>query len=449
MPTDHDAPPAFTLVLTPERPALIIGRPTTVNVLVRVQAPPAPVDAPLRRPLHLALVLDRSGSMCGQPLDAAKRCARHIVDGLAPDDRAAIFAFDDEVTCVAPLTRGDGKLALATALEDLRSGGSTDLHAGWRAGAEALAGSLASSEIHRVILLSDGAANHGETDPEAIAAQCKALAQRGVTTSTYGLGRDFNESLMLAMASAGHGNAYYGETAADLAEPFAAEFALLGSLCARGLVVKVNAPNDIPVTIRNGYPAVEGERNAWRLPDLAYASEAWALVELTVDLKDSYPDEALLVPITVSVAAATSDSAALFLMASLQPLTAVGPATFESLAADSIVARRLLELDAADALAVVREAVEAQDWSRVARLVDVAKARFAGHEWAAAVLATIERLAGERDRRRAAKESAFASRSMRARLSTPNEPSFSAADEPAIPSFLRRKGEQGKGRREF
>lgn len=259
MPNTNNTSSVFQLLLTPEKAALVAGGPTTLRVLVRVQAPDLPPGTVKRAPLHLALVLDRWGSMSGAPLEEAKRCARHIVDNLAPGDRAAIFAFDDDITCVAPLTPAVQKLVLATALSSIGSGGRTNLHGGWRAGADELARQLAGDGVHRVILLSDGCANAGETDLETIAGECKALEQRGVSTSTYGLGNDFNEALMLAMAGAGRGNAYYGQTAADLAEPFAAEFALLTSLCARGLVLKVNAPANVGVKLRNDYDPVEGE----------------------------------------------------------------------------------------------------------------------------------------------------------------------------------------------
>ena len=88
--------------------------------------------------------------------------------------------------------------------------------------------------LARVILLSDGNANVGETtDTAAIAALCAEIAANGVTTSTYGLGRSFNEELMVEMAKQGHGNPYYGDTAADLFEPFAEEFDLIANLYAR------------------------------------------------------------------------------------------------------------------------------------------------------------------------------------------------------------------------
>jgi Ca-activated chloride channel family protein len=444
MPTSNDTQPAFKLLLTPDRPALIAGHSTTLRVLARIQAPEPPTDASPRRPLHVAIVLDRSGSMSGVPLDEAKRCARHMLHGLAAGDRAAIFAFDDEVTRVASLTPANDKLALAIALETIASGGSTNLHGGWRAGTDELAGKLLGDDVHRVILLSDGCANAGETDVESIEGQCKALAQRDVSTSTYGLGNDLNESLMLAMASAGRGNAYYGQTAADLAEPFAAEFALLTSLCARGLVLKVQAPANVAVKLRNDYTPVDGDALAWHLPDLAFASEAWALFELTIDAGATPNAGTIALPITVSVQASTSDSAPLFLMGSLPALSVIDGADWEAMPANALVAQRALELDAADAVADVRTAIEAKDWKRAQQLVDAAATRFAQHEWASAIIATMRRLVGDRDQL-AAKEASFSVNRMRRRLASPAEPAFSVAEQEAIPAFLRRKVEQGKG----
>jgi Ca-activated chloride channel family protein len=94
MSNTNNTQPALKLLLTPDRLALAARDPTILRVLARVQAPAAAVDALPRRPLHLALVLDRSGSMSGAPLQEAKRCARHIIDSLAPGDRAAIFALE-------------------------------------------------------------------------------------------------------------------------------------------------------------------------------------------------------------------------------------------------------------------------------------------------------------------------------------------------------------------
>jgi len=446
MPDIRNNVPAFKLLLTPDKAALTAESATTLRVLVRMQAPELPPGTIPRAPLHLALVLDRSGSMNGAPLEEAKRCARNIIDSLAPGDRAAIFVFDDQIERVAPLTPAADKLALSAALAGIGAGGTTNLHGGWRAGADELLAQLAGEDVHRVILLSDGCANAGETGLEQISLQCKTFAQRGVSTSTYGLGNEFNEALMLAMASAGRGNAYYGQTAADLAEPFAAEFALLTSLCARGLVLKVNSPAGVGVKLRNSYEPVEGELLTWKLPDLAFAAEAWAILEFEIPATGETGGNVLALPVTVSIQAATQDSTPLFLMAAISPLPVVTAVEWNAMPADELVARRVLELDAADALEAVRACIDADNWAEAERLTNDAVGRFAGNEWAAAILATMRRLIGERDKRLAMKEAAFSSRSMRTRLSLHDEPRFSMAGEPSIPAFLRRKPEQGKGK---
>ncbi len=437
---NKDAASAFQLILAPERAALIAGAESVVRVLARMQAPAAPRDTTAHRPLHLALVLDRSGSMNGQPLDEAKRCARNMIDSLAPDDRAAIFAFDENVQCVAPLTPAADKLALSSALASIEVGGTTNLHGGWRAGADELSQNMMGQDVHRVVLLSDGCANAGVVDLEQIALQCKTLARNGVTTSTYGLGAGFNETLMLAMAATGRGNAYYGQTAADLADPFATEFALLTNLCARGLVLKVHAPDGVGVKLRNAYEPVPGETAAWLLPDLAFAAEAWAVLEFTFPATDALK---LAGEITVSVQAATPDSAPVFLMAAFPALVSVDAAQWNALPVDVLAERRVMELDAGDALEAMRAAVEADNWALAQSLADAAQQRFAQLEWATAILATMQRLIASKDKAFSAKEASYARRSLNVRLSSLNEGHLSDEDAQTV-RYLRRRQEQGR-----
>ena len=106
----------------------------------------------------------------------------------------------------------------------------------------------------RVILLSDGNANAGKTtDTGQIAALCAEASATGVTTSTYGLGRDFNEGLMVEMGKRGGGNHYYGDTAADLFVPFAEEFDFISSLYARHVRLSLAAPAGVKITLLNDF----------------------------------------------------------------------------------------------------------------------------------------------------------------------------------------------------
>ena len=434
------------LVLTPEKPAVASGIVNKFNVLARLQAVESSGAA--RTPLSLAVVLDRSGSMSGEPLEEAKRCARMIVDGLGPDDRAAIFAFDDEVQCFAPLTEGGSKHLLAAAIESIASGGSTNLHGGWRAGADALRAGLSHDGLHRVILLSDGNANAGIVDLETIAGEGKELAKAGVSTSTYGLGRDFNEDLMLALATAGRGNAYYGQTALDLAEPFEAELALLSNLCARGVMLKVRTDPTVSVRMLNAYPPVEGESDAWWLPDVAFASEAWAMLEFTVAPEHVAATGDTFAPaVSVSVQAKAPDASPLYVIAGAPSLAVVDLAALNAMPRDPLVETRLLEIGAAKALESVRAALAEGNVAIAKRLLDEASKVYAEHPWAAAILATMQRLVGEGNAAMAVKESRYSARSLNVRLSQKLEPGREVDLSESVPLYLKRRGSQGAGKR--
>ena len=179
-------PTSATLLLTP-LPAAVPAEGGALEVLVRVQAPQRPPQpggqAHQRMPLRLALVVDRSGSMSGEPLQEALRCVQHIGSLLQPDDQLAVVLYDDHVQVPMPLARAPGAQAVQTALAGVDSGGSTDLHAGWETGARELVAGTAGA-ISRVVLLSDGQANHGLTDTTAIASECAQWLQRGVSTTT-------------------------------------------------------------------------------------------------------------------------------------------------------------------------------------------------------------------------------------------------------------------------
>ena len=133
-----------TVFITPIRTAI----PTTggtLDVLVRVQAGAQPAPPPgegkkaaSRAPLRLALVVDRSGSMDGEPLDEAMRCVEHIASRLAPRDELAVVLYDDQVQVPLPLSAAGDPARVRAALDGVRSGGSTNLHAGWLAGARQL-----------------------------------------------------------------------------------------------------------------------------------------------------------------------------------------------------------------------------------------------------------------------------------------------------------------------
>ena len=440
MPNTHSP----QVLITPLKPVLIIGMAQKLPVLVRVQTPDAPPsEKSVRKPYHLSLVIDHSGSMSGEPLREAVRCARHIVDRLDPTDHASLVVFDDRVkTLVGTQPVGDRK-ALHMALARIHEGGSTNLHGGWKAGADGLFPGAAESAVARVILLSDGNANVGEiTDTDPIASLCQQAAEKGVTTSTYGLGRSFNEDLMVAMAQKGRGNHYYGDTAADLFQPFGEEFDLISNLHSRHVKLALGAPPGIKITLRNEYPVEEREGFPLiRLPDIPFGAEAWAIVEL--EIPAGYALESGNQFLQAGVTGSTLEGQPIAYPDATLTLTAVSPAAWDAVLPDSLVAARLAELAAAELLVQARRAADAGDWEAIDRMLAEARQRFAGFPWVIEILESVEEIARERDMARFSKESLYSSRKMHSRLSSKDELG-ATADEGAKASYLRRKKAQGK-----
>lgn len=433
------------LLVIPFKPVLIKGLAQRLPVLIRVQAPdPAPTQGTARMPYHLSLVIDRSGSMSGPPIVEAIRCANYIVDRLAPTDVASLVVFDDRVRMLVSASPVGDRKRLHLALAQVHPGGSTNLHGGWDAGMNSLLPQASEASVARVILLSDGNANVGEiTETEPIATLCAMAAERGVTTSTYGLGRDFNEDLMVSMASRGGGNHYYGDTASDLFEPFAEEFDLIASLFARRVRLSLSAPegvkirlmNDFHIDERDGFPVVA-------LLDIPWGAEAWAMVELEIPAELTTGTDGQFLQAAVS--ATTPDGQPIAYQDAVLNMAVLSAQAWDATLPDPLVMARQLELEAGLLLAKARTAVEQGDWDAIKTLIAEAKQRFADHPWVMEMLSGLADLAQQQDVERFSKESLYSSRKLRSRVSSKSEMLASLVSEAEVPSFLRRKKAQGK-----
>lgn len=435
---------ACSVILTPRRAGLRAGQDNTVELLVRVQAPDAPAEHAAQRPAQaLALVIDRSGSMHGRPLAEARRCAAHLISSLRPSDSVSLVAFDHRVQRLWPaLPVGDG-VAQHAALAAVASGGNTDLHGGWRAGADTLA-EVSGNGLKRVIVLSDGQANTGLTDAAEIAAQCATWADQGISTSTYGLGNGFNEALMVAMARAGGGNHYYGDSAEDLMQPFQQELELLANLCLRELRLTLTTAPGVELEVLNRLPRAEG---GWRLPDLAWGAEGWAVLRLKLTAAVLPPPGQHLPLLQTRVWGRSLDGQSLTLERARLALPVMSGLAFDDLADDELVGRRLAELAAAESLARMRTAAALDDWTAVDRLLAQASRQFAGNAWVAQMLAAMAQIAQGRERERMVKEATYSELALATRLAAKDEgAAFLAAEEAhGRPAYLRRKRTQGKG----
>ncbi len=424
-----------TIKITPLKNCLHAGQAGHMDVLLQIQGPKAPGEKKSRSPLNLALVIDRSGSMGGAPIEEAKKCAIDIVKGLKKKDRIAVIAYDNQVEVVSPIASGDKRDSICAAIRRIQTRGMTDLHGGHLAGAEQVADFIAKDRLTRVILLSDGNANQGEQDPVRIESQVGALAEAGVTTSTYGLGYDFNEDLMTRMAQAGRGNAYYGETAKDLAPEFEAELGILGQTFGKDVRLKVSSPNG-KARVVNDY-LVAGDSTC--LPNLVYEAEVWAVVRIEHG-KLTKGSEHKILEIELAwndIEGAPAQAQTLDLV-----LPAAGKKKFEAAFSDSIVAERVKELEAVDLQKEARTAAGKGDWNTVDTVLGKIRKMAGNNAFVGGVADSLSALAEQRNAVVFSKEAAFATRAMCSRYADIEE---DVSNLVAGSSYTRRKTWQGKG----
>ena len=224
------------------------------HLWVRLEVPRTSAPRP-RLPLDLALVLDRSGSMAGEKITLAKKAAADAVQLLRDSDRCALVAYDDEILRAvrsAPVARAQRE-SLLRAIGTIDARGTTDLFGGWMAGAEEIAES-GDGRLRRVLLLTDGIANVGVTDPDDIVRHVRELAARGVSTTTFGIGRDFDEILVSGMAEAGNGHFYYIERGQQIPDYLAGELGELLTIAAKSVTLALRVSPGVRIQNLNGLP---------------------------------------------------------------------------------------------------------------------------------------------------------------------------------------------------
>lgn len=434
-----------TIEILPLKKGFLRAAADATHVLVRLVAPAQPVTensaSAQRAPLDLALVIDRSGSMSGDPLKAALESSVRIIQGLRSDDRIAVVTFDDHVQVVQPLVAVGDAHDLVTRVRQIESGGSTALFDGWQEGVKQLAPFVKKERIARVILLTDGQANHGLVDEAKIFEHVAKAAGASITTSTVGLGHGFNETLLTGMAKAGEGAANFGQTADDLSEAFEEQFAILSNSFLRQVRITVQGGSDVQARLL-GELLEDGVTRTRKLGTLPWNSALTAVVELKIGA-NAKADSLL----AVNFAAVTKDGTPVAFGPQILVLPEVDLATFSTLQTDVNVAAAVGEAVTGEKLDVIQALVRggqvAEAKQKLAELAQQADLS----EWAREKIIYLTRLV-EDDQIMAMKEMRYASRSFTRSIKgsnvAENSESFNEDIESAKALFLRKKRAAGR-----
>lgn len=249
----HDRPkgPEFTAAI--DRPLVGPGEHRTRHVVVRFRAPNAEGDAGERTPMNLGLVIDRSGSMAGMPLEAAKDAARQLSDRLVAPDRLSLVCFGSDVrTHLAGVVQdGAARAESQRAIDAVRIGGCTNLSGGWLSGCRAVAESMDSGGTahHRVILLSDGKGNQGICEPSELARHAAALRDRGLVSSAIGIGPHYCNRQLEAIAGHGGGMFHHAAEPSDIADIVTQELAETAATTVDAVQIQLRAPDGVEVSV--------------------------------------------------------------------------------------------------------------------------------------------------------------------------------------------------------
>lgn len=257
------------------------GEEQFIYLMVRLRQPEVKAEQE-RLPLNLSFVLDRSGSMTGEKLEYTKAAVQFALEHLGKYDTVSAVAFDDTVRVLFPPGSAAQKDQMSAAVREVYPGGITNLSGGLLKGVGLVRQNVRAGQVNRVILLTDGLANAGVTDPARLAAKAAEVNAAGVSLSTLGVGEDFQEDLLIEIAERGQGNFHFIASPDKIPDIFRQELQGLLTIAAQNVDLSVRPLGGARVTAILGYEPVWGPEVGIALPDMYGGDVKTVLVELAV-----------------------------------------------------------------------------------------------------------------------------------------------------------------------
>ncbi len=226
------------------RPNLVkLGEPQLIYVLLEVGPREEKTTIP-SPPLNICLVLDRSTSMQGEKLDIVKATAIQLLRSLRPEDVLSMVAFSDRAEVIIPASIKLDKKMQEGRIQMMQASGATEIYTGLEAGLKEIRRTLDPSRVNHVILLTDGQ-TYG--DEQACLKLAEDAAAQNVGITGMGIGHEWNDIFLDALASKTGGSSAYISKPKDIEHLLVEKFKALISTYADEVLLEFTEQENVKI----------------------------------------------------------------------------------------------------------------------------------------------------------------------------------------------------------
>ncbi len=231
---------ALNVAVVPGRDAAMANGPAREQFLIELTAAGVQEGIGMggggnRTAINLCLVIDRSGSMEGMPLEYVKQACSHVVDMLTPNDVLSIVTFEETVDVLMSPQRVTNKQPIKDGLARLMPGNTTNLYDGLSLALQQVLAGTEGNRATRMVVLTDGDPTAGIKDFPSLTNLAGEIKSKGISTTFLGFGPDYNEELLAGMAKRSGGTYRYIDRPETIPDVFRGELDKLMTTVARNM----------------------------------------------------------------------------------------------------------------------------------------------------------------------------------------------------------------------
>ena len=272
-----------TIRVSPSSEYALTSGETHLYAQLELEALETIVETENRSALNLSVVLDRSGSMGGSKIEKAKKAVEFIIENLSKADIFSLVIYDDIVETIIPADTIKEKASLLAKVRGITARNMTDLHDGMMEGVKQVRQNTKLEYRNVVLLLSDGLANVGVTGKDQVAKSAKKVNDKfGITISTFGIGDDFDEDMLVSIADAASGEFYYIKSADDIPSFIEKEFQGLLMTVASNIKLSVIPAQGVSIQRILGVSLEDQKLQTFKLGDLRSGNNRLILLDLMI-----------------------------------------------------------------------------------------------------------------------------------------------------------------------